>query len=155
MRPSRITMAVFMVAALMACSSGEDITSDDKSETLPGAAVAAVSEDMVAAPDAENLPEPEATVPAAFAQCRSCHAIEPGQNRIGPSLAGVFGAKAGHVDSYNYSTALKDSGLSWNEAALDSYLKSPREKVPGTKMTFPGVKNDAVRAEVILYIKTL
>jgi cytochrome c len=108
-----------------------------------------------AASETATAPKAAVVAPAAFAQCRSCHAVEPGQNRIGPSLAGVFGAKAGHVGSYNYSTALKNSGLTWDEASLDGFLKSPREKLPGTKMTFPGVKNDAARAEVILYLKAL
>jgi cytochrome c len=93
--------------------------------------------------------------PAAFAQCAVCHAVEPGKNGVGPSLAGVFGRKAGTVAGYAYSDANKNSGLTWDEATLDEYLTAPAKKVPGTKMTFAGYPDAAKRKEVIEYLKTL
>jgi len=88
-------------------------------------------------------------------KCGLCHSAQAGQNRVGPSLFGVVGRKAGSVPSYSYSDAMKDSGLTWDDATLDSYLAGPRAKVPGTKMTFAGFPNASDRADVIAYLNTL
>jgi cytochrome c len=85
--------------------------------------------------------------------CSICHSVEPGKNKIGPSLAGVVGRKAGSVPGYSYSDANKKSGLTWDEATLDKYLTDPRAVVPGTKMLFAGLKNPADRKAVIAYLK--
>lgn len=143
----RVVSAFALAAGLAACGgqdSGEQ--GGDRVAQTDATPVDAAAEPAVAAADAP---------PPAFAQCRSCHATEPGKNLIGPSLAGIFGTKAGEVAGYNFSTAMKESGLTWDEATLDSFLKSPREVISGTKMTYPGLKDDAKRAEVIAYIKAL
>lgn len=88
-------------------------------------------------------------------KCGLCHSTQADQNRVGPSLFGVVGRKAGTVSSYNYSDAMKNSGLTWDDATLDSYLAGPRAKVPGTKMTFAGFSNESDRADVIAYLNTL
>ena len=88
-------------------------------------------------------------------RCAVCHAVEAGKNKVGPSLAGVVGAAAGHVESYKYSKAIMDSGLTWDEATLDEYLTDPRGVVKGTKMAFPGLKKEEERADVIAYLSTL
>lgn len=93
--------------------------------------------------------------PDVFLMCASCHQVEPGRHAVGPSLAGVFGAKAGHAQGYAYSPAMKDSGLTWDEATLDKYLESPRETVPGTKMAYAGMKNPQQREQLIAYLKGL
>lgn len=93
--------------------------------------------------------------PVAFAQCAACHSVEPGKHGVGPSLAGVFGKKAGGAAGYAYSDANKASGLTWDEATLDEYLTNPMKKVPGTKMTFAGIGDAAKRKDVIEYLKTL
>ena len=91
---------------------------------------------------------------AAFKACRTCHQIgEAARNFVGPALNGVVGRKAGTVAGYNYSDANKNSGLTWDEATLTKYLKSPREVVPGTKMAFPGLTRDSDIANVIAYLK--
>ncbi|MFO1254939.1 MAG: cytochrome c family protein [Sphingomonadaceae bacterium] len=114
-----------------------------------------------ASPAAETAAAPAATTadaggkPAAFAQCQTCHAVEPGKNGVGPSLAGVFGRKAGTVAGYTYSDANKNSGLTWDEKTLDTYLTNPMKMVPGTKMTFAGLTDAAQRKAVIDYLKTL
>lgn len=94
-----------------------------------------------------------AAEPASFAQCKACHSVEPGKNGIGPSLAGVFGDKAGAVPGFDFSDAMKNSGLVWNQANLDRFLADPRGVVPGTKMAFGGVKDAAKRQEIINYLK--
>lgn len=79
----------------------------------------------------------------------------PGRHAIGPSLAGIHGTRAGTVQGYAYSAAMKASGLTWDDATLDRYLEKPMAAVPGTKMVYPGLKDPAKRAEVIAYLKTL
>ena len=93
--------------------------------------------------------------PAAFAQCAACHAVEPGKHGVGPSLAGIYGTKAGDVAGYAFSDAMNASGLIWDEKTLDAYLTNPMKMVPGTRMTYAGMGDPADRKAVIDYIKTL
>jgi cytochrome c len=89
-----------------------------------------------------------------FPQCAACHTLEPGRNLTGPSLANLFGRKAGTVSSFlRYSDALKRSGVVWDEKTLDAWLKEPEKFIPGNDMTFPGIKDDQVRRELIAYLK--
>ena len=90
---------------------------------------------------------------ATFARCGICHTVEVGKNKIGPSLAGVVGRKAGTLAGYNYSTAMAGSGVTWTPAVLDKYLTKPQDVVPGTKMIFPGLPSAADRANIIAYLK--
>jgi cytochrome c len=87
--------------------------------------------------------------------CFICHSAEAGQNKVGPSLFGVVGRKSGEEAGFNYSDAMQGAHLTWDEATLDKYLTDPRVMVPGTKMLFQGVKNDADRHALIDYLKTL
>jgi cytochrome c len=90
----------------------------------------------------------------AFAVCKACHQIGPNaKNAVGPELNGVVGRKAGSVESYNYSPANKNSGLTWDEATLREYLMDPRKKVPGTKMIFAGIKDEKRLNDLIAYLK--
>jgi cytochrome c len=78
-----------------------------------------------------------------FRKCAPCHSIgEDAANKVGPILNGLDGRKAGVVEGFNYSDANKSSGITWNEASFEEYIKDPRAKVPGTKMVFAGIKND-------------
>ena len=77
-----------------------------------------------------------------FKKCLACHEIgAAAKNKVGPELNGLDGRKTGSVESYNYSDANKNSGITWSEAAFKEYIKDPRAKIPGTKMFFPGVKD--------------
>ena len=90
-----------------------------------------------------------------FLKCKVCHQIgDTAKNIVGPVLTGVVGRPAGTYPGYSYSDANKNSGLTWDEATLTVYLKNPRAKVPGTKMTFPGLPSDDDIANVIAYLKT-
>jgi cytochrome c len=89
-----------------------------------------------------------------FAKCKACHTVEAGKNKVGPSLAGVVGRKAGMAEGFNYSDAMKNSGLTWDEATLNTYLTGPKKLVPGTKMAFPGLPNEQDRLDVIAYLKS-
>jgi cytochrome c len=88
-----------------------------------------------------------------FVKCQACHSIEKGVNKVGPSLHGIVGTKAGEVSGYTFSNAMKNSGLTWDEATLDKYLTSPRKVVPGTRMVFPGLPKAQDRQDVIAYLK--
>ena len=86
--------------------------------------------------------------------CGACHSTEAGANKIGPSLAGVVGRKSGSVAGYNYSPALKSANITWDEAELDKFLKSPTSDVHGTKMVI-SVPDAEHRQNIIAYIATL
>lgn len=89
-----------------------------------------------------------------FKKCMSCHAVGEGaQNKQGPELNGLIGRPAASAAGYQYSDAMKASGLTWDEPTLTQYLKSPKAMVPGTKMAFPGLKADADIANVIAYLR--
>jgi len=88
-----------------------------------------------------------------FARCRACHALEAGQNKVGPSLHGVFGREAGTVEGFNYSDALKSADIVWNEETMDHWLENPREYIPGNKMVFPGLRKEQDRQDIIAYLK--
>ena len=90
-----------------------------------------------------------------FLQCKTCHVLEPGQNRIGPSLAGIVGRAAGTVEGFSYTPANANSGITWTEEKLFQYLENPQRVVPGTKMAFAGLSKAQDRADVIAYLKTL
>ena len=90
-----------------------------------------------------------------FAQCRACHSVVKGQNRIGPSLAGVVGRKSASVAGFNYSPAMKGKGVTWTEANLGTYLTKPSAYVPGTRMAFAGIADAKKRGDMIAYLKTL
>ena len=76
----------------------------------------------------------------AFNKCAACHAIgENAKNKVGPELNGLDGRKSGSVEGYSYSDANKKSGITWNEAEFKDYIKSPKAKIPGTKMAFAGI----------------
>jgi cytochrome c len=86
--------------------------------------------------------------------CGICHSADPGVNKIGPSLAGIYGSKSGAVPGYDFSPALKAANITWDEAALDKFLQNPSADVHGTKMTI-NVPNAETRQNVIAYLKTL
>lgn len=89
-----------------------------------------------------------------FNKCRACHQIgETAKNTVGPVLNGLFGREAGMVEGYTYSAANKASGITWDEAVFAEYISDPRAKVPGTKMIFPGIKNEQEIKDLTAFIK--
>jgi cytochrome c len=88
-----------------------------------------------------------------FEQCHACHSIERGGNEVGPTLFGVFERKAGELDDFRYSPALKRSGLAWTAQTLDEFVADPQKKVPGNRMPYAGMPDARERADLIAYLQ--
>lgn len=124
---------------------------------------AAEEEDEGSAPAASATPTPTptptqvaaaATPPQSFTTCGVCHSVEPGQNMIGPTLAGVVGRRAGSVSGATYSPAMQGANITWTEANLRRYIVDPAAVVPGGTMPAPGVSAAEAQA-IVNYLKTL
>jgi cytochrome c2 len=177
---SRFAIAASLAFTVAACGSQSEPTDQPTEaaiaapEALPTAATSAIpTETASATPSAAPTPTPSAkpsgtpspqaastgagaaSPPQAFNQCTACHSTVPGKTIIGPSLAGIYGDKAGTVPGFQFSDAMKKSGLTWNAANLDAFLANPAGKVPGTMMGFAGIKDAAQRKAVVDYLKTL
>jgi cytochrome c len=90
-----------------------------------------------------------------FKACAACHPIKAGTHTIGPSLQGVVGRKAGALEDFRYSPAMKRSALVWDEATLRSYISDPQGTVKGNRMPFAGIKQPTDADDIIAYLKTL
>lgn len=90
----------------------------------------------------------------AYRLCAACHSLQPGINLSGPSLAGLWGRKAGTLESYGrYSKALKGLDAVWDEDTLNAWLADPQAMAPGTSMAFRGVENDDTRTGLIAFLR--
>ncbi|WP_374452984.1 c-type cytochrome [Phenylobacterium sp.] len=155
----------FMLSVLGSCAllagCGQGGGEKSATSTLATPAPAAEHEPTAAEKAAvlASLPAPYNTADidngkAKFAMCRSCHTIvEGGANLTGPNLHGVFGRKAGALENYKYSDAVKNAGFVWDAEHLDKWLAEPRTFLPGTKMTFAGLKAEKDRIDLIAFLK--
>ncbi|QDH36104.1 cytochrome c family protein [Porphyrobacter sp. YT40] len=150
--------ALAAMATLSACGGKQADDTAAPAATDTAAATPAVTETpAAAAADGAKVEYASFTTDVAagektFALCRSCHVLDEGVNRVGPSLYNVVGREAGSVAGYSYSDANKSSGVTWTEENLFEYLKDPKAYIPGTKMAFPGIKNDQDRANLVAYL---
>ena len=110
---------------------------------------------LASAPVAAYAGDAEAGLALFKTQCGICHSPAQGKNMVGPSLFNVIGRKSGTVEGFHYSAANKAADITWSAETLDKYLTAPREVVPGTIMTYAGLKDDAKRADLIAYLETL
>jgi cytochrome c len=90
---------------------------------------------------------------ALYGRCLACHALE--QDRVGPRHCGLLGRKAGSVPGFEYSEAMKRSGLTWDAKTLDRFLANPMKVVPNTTMTYAGISDPRERADLIAYLRTI
>ena len=88
-----------------------------------------------------------------FKKCVACHSLQEGKNKIGPPLYNLLGRKAGSVEGYKYSKAMKNSGVVWDEESLDKFLTKPRKFIKRTKMSFRGIKKKSQRDDLISFFK--
>lgn len=87
--------------------------------------------------------------------CRTCHSWKKDDNRLGPTLHGVVGQKAGTVPGYVFSQAMKTSGITWDEATLDKFIAQPDVIVPNNNMKpFTGISDAGQRKQIIEFLKT-
>jgi len=90
-----------------------------------------------------------------FKKCLPCHSIGEGaKNKVGPELNGIDGRHSGTAPGFSYSDANKNSGITWNKAQFLDYIKDPRAKIPGTKMIFPGIKNEKEAESLWAYLSS-
>ena len=90
-----------------------------------------------------------------FRKCSACHSLQQGKNKIGPPLNNLLGRKAGSVEGYRYSKAMKNSDVVWDEESLDKFLTKPRKFIKRTKMSFRGIKKKSLRDALISFFKQL
>lgn len=151
-------------AALLAClaACGPSAEKEQSSADMPAApaatssAAAPTPEAAAAAIAALEAPYNEADYQngrRTFAQCRSCHTLEPNAgNRVGPNLHGVFGREVGVVEGFSYSEAVQEADFVWDASHLNDWLANPRTFLPGNRMAFPGVRDEADRRDLIAYL---
>lgn len=155
---TKALIGVIALSALAAaCSGASDEGDSENAEPAAASAPAgAPAADDVTTTDGTILAKFTADAAAGktvFAQCRSCHVTDPGINKIGPSLAGLIGRKAGTVPGFNYSPADKGSAIVWTKEKLFQFLENPKRVVPGTKMVFGGIADAQKRADLIAYLE--
>lgn len=158
--------ALASLVTLSACGGkqAEEAPAEGTEAAAPAEAPAATEEapaatDAAAAPAGGTMEFASMTTDAkagekVFALCRSCHVLEEGVNRVGPSLYNIVGRTAGSVSGFNYSDANKNSGVTWTTDVLFEYLEDPKGFMPGTKMAFPGIKNAQDRANLVAYLES-
>jgi cytochrome c len=83
-------------------------------------------------------------------RCGGCHSLDA--NRVGPAHRGVYGRSAGTAPNFSYSTAVKNSGVVWQESTLDTWLTNPQALIPGQRMNFR-VATAEDRADIIAYLR--
>ena len=145
-------MSKLLLAALAAGLIGVTgaIAQDASSSSAEIASSSTVASSAEAAPAVTGDATAGKTV---FGICAACHAIGPGAtNRVGPELNGLIGRKAGTAPNYRYSAAMANSGLTWDVATFQKYIGDPKALVPGTKMTYAGLKDAQQVQDLTAYL---
>jgi cytochrome c len=169
-----LTACAVALAGLAACSKPEPAAQSDNTAAATTTETPAAGNETAAAtpaaaagkPAADNTDTLDGTKFASFtgtaaagekvfAVCKTCHAAVEGKNMVGPSLWNVHDRPAGQVAGFNYTAANKNSGIVWSNEKLFQYLESPQRVVPGTKMSYTGLKDAQKRADLIAYLDTL
>jgi len=153
-------LMLFAGAALLAACSQKTPSASDQAATptepasAPAIATPEQAKALVATlPAPYNAGDPEAGK-AKFAPCAACHTLtQGGPNMTGPNLYGIFGRKRASQPGFDYSDPFKAVTGTWDAAAIDTWITNPQAAIPGTRMSFPGLKDPKDRADVIAYLK--
>lgn len=154
MRSLKLAAVAALCVTVSACSKDGGSSSQAPADApTPAAAPAPTDAEKTAALPAPYNTGDLSNGQSKFALCRSCHTItEGGPDLTGPNLYGVFGRKAGGKEGYSYSDAVTAAGFVWDAGQLDKWLADPRGFMPGTKMTFAGIKGEKDRIDLIAYL---
>jgi cytochrome c len=108
---------------------------------------------LLACPGTPALAQDVAAGEQSFRKCVACHKVGEGaKNGIGPTLNGLPGRTSGTIENYNYSEPNKSAALTWDETTFLEYIKDPKAKIPGTKMIFPGIKDEREAKSLWAYL---
>lgn len=154
-------LGLMTAAACSGGSEGPPAAEGEEAETETPAAEAETAD----APTADSTDTIDGTVyadftgdatagKAVFVRCRTCHVLEPGVNRTGPSLHNIVGCKAGQVEAFNYTDANANNDIVWTPEKLFQYLENPVRVIPGTRMAFAGLPKAQDRADLIAFLQT-
>jgi cytochrome c len=126
-------------------------SSSDGAQAVAGCVLAALIALPASGQDAGDVKRGASALRA----CLACHALEPGVHLTGPSLAGVWGRKAGALEDFHrYSGALKNSGVVWNARTLDAWLRDTSALVPGNYMAIQGIADAGMRTDLIAFLRS-
>jgi len=154
-----ILLLIGMAALIAACgqktsSATDQAATPTEPASAPAIATAAQAKALVATlPAPFNTGDPEAGK-AKFTPCASCHTVtQGGPNMTGPNLYGIFGRKRAALTSFDYSDAFKALGGTWDADKINTWITNPQAVAPGTRMSYPGLRDPKDRADVIAYLK--
>ena len=152
-----LTTSLLALAMLPACSKPQPAAETTTPAAAPAAAgkPAADNTDTLTGVKFASFTGDAASGEKVFLACKTCHSPEAGKNMVGPSLHAIQGRHSGEIPGYTYSAANKGSGIVWSDEKLFQYLENPQRVIPGTKMSYTGVKDPQKRADVIAYLNTL
>jgi cytochrome c len=86
-------------------------------------------------------------------KCDQCHLVDRAEHGIGPHLVGIFGREAGTVEGFEYSDAMRESGIVWDEESLDALIASTRTFIPGNNMIYHDLRDGRSRADIITFLR--
>ena len=144
-KTAAITLTAILLTACGNASSAPEV----------GTQSGPITQRTPATPVAKKVRTPMERGKILYKRCKACHTLdEGGKNKVGPNLWNIWNSKAASREGFAYSKALKAADITWDDAALDAYIKKPMDFVPGTRMSFIGIKKEQDRADLLLYMKT-
>ena len=148
----KMYLSLFALLALAGCGEKAEVSKS----TEASKPMAASTEAGVNTAEAAPTVAPEERGRKLFNECAVCHSVRAGDpHRVGPNLHGIAGAKAAAADGFAYSKSLKESSIVWDDASLNAFIESPQTLVRGNRMAYVGQREEAKRADIIAYLKSL